>query len=195
MKTLTQNTQEMAIAENIFNNHPFATLVLTQNASGAMQVCHLPFLYSKQDNSFYCHVSANNPVVSHLKTQAMLLFQAEHGYVSPTWSEDIRVPTWDYCVVHIHGTIAIIEDEEQAKQSMANQVAAFEQEWSMAQPDDKLLGQMLKAIKVLKFSIEDMQYRFKMSQNKSADAKAAIIEQFKQSGKTELVERYQQCFG
>lgn len=190
MNQLSRHTTQMAIAEDIFDCYPFATLLLARADNSLPQVCHLPFLYDKEHGYFYCHVAANNPVMAMLddgSNQAMLLFEAEHGYISPTWSEDIRVPTWDYCVVHVEGKLEEVPSEQLKDLSMSQQVAAFEDSWKMDALDERMRVQMLASIRVLRLSITDMRYRYKMSQAKTAKAKQAIAEQV---GPT-LLARYQ----
>lgn len=202
MELLQANSREMATAIDIFNQHPFATLLVARTdsempGSEMPEVVHLPFLYDANDHCFYLHAAANNPIIELINSgqnQVKVVFNGEHGYVSPTWSEHIRVPTWDYCVVHVSGNIEIIEDADGKYQSMVEQIGAFENEWKItALQDNQRIG-LFKAIRVLRVNVEAMHYRYKMSQAKPVDAKAAITEQFAAQGNNGLVTRYEDVF-
>ena len=54
------------------------------------------------------HVRADEP--------ALVIFRAGQGYISPNWypSKQLhheQVPTWNYQVVHVHGTLTVHDDE------------------------------------------------------------------------------------
>ena len=202
MEQLQPNSRAMATATDIFHQHPFATLLVARTdnetpGSEMPEVVHLPFLYNANDHCFYLHAATNNPIIELINSgqnQVKVVFNGEHGYVSPTWSEHIRVPTWDYCVVHVSGNIEIVENPDEKYQSMVEQIAAFESEWQITTLNEKKRIQMFKAIRVLRVNVDAMHYRYKMSQAKHVDAKAAITEQFTARGNTGLVARYEDVF-
>lgn len=202
MNELTLQMPQMAIARELFEQYPFATLLLQPGNSGAAtQICHLPFLYDPNGHCFIAHASANNPIIALInqgQCQATVIFTGEHGYVSPTWTKHQRVPTWDYCVVHVGGEIALVEAPDEKYQSMVSQVAAMEghsaQDWQLESLDQSLQQHMLSAIRVIKIPVDNMHYRYKMSQNKHPDGKAAILANFTATDKEALVRRYRQLF-
>ncbi len=197
MELLQPNSRAMNTAIDIFNQHPFATLLVAKASADMPEVVHLPFLYDANGHCFYLHAAANNPIIeliSNAQNLVKVVFNAEHGYVSPTWSEHIRVPTWDYCVVHVSGNVEIIEEPDAKYQSMVEQIAAFESEWQITELKDNQRNGLFKAIKVLRVNVDAMHYRYKMSQAKPVDAKKAITEQFAAQGNNALVSRYEDVF-
>lgn len=78
--------------------------------------------------------------------------------------------------VHVYGTCAIIDDEEELADALTNLVLFYE-------PDSTLSGQsnrtfyrnMMKAIVGFRIEISDVQGAAKLSQNKPADAQARVI--------------------
>lgn len=63
------------------------------------------------------HITKENPLCEILDqpVSAYVIFQAEQAYISPNWyagkQEHHRVvPTWNYRVVHVTGSIQKIED-------------------------------------------------------------------------------------
>lgn len=194
MQRLKSNTPATEVAEDLFNKYPFAILMLSQQTVDMPQISHLPFLYVKQQNAFYCHVATNNPMVAMLEkglNTVKIVFNGEHAYLSPSWSQDIKVPTWDYCVVHVDGEAQIVEDAEKKHQSMVEQVMALDQNWQLSDLDEKLKNNLFKAIRVIRIDIKQMLYKYKMSQAKSSAAKAAIFDKLEQLNPL-MVERYRE---
>ncbi|MFT4927022.1 MAG: transcriptional regulator [Phenylobacterium sp.] len=198
MEVLSPDSPQMAIASDLFKRYPFATLLVSKKRDVMPEIVHLPFLYDHANQCFYAHAAAKNPIVSLIQAgqnQAKLIFNGEHGYVSPAWTEHQRVPTWDYCVVHVAGLLTLVEQADDKVQSMVAQVAAMEgsgaNDWQISALNDKLQTQMLKAIKVIKISINSMSYRYKMSQDKHPDGQSAIRAKFAEKGEQAMVARYQ----
>jgi transcriptional regulator len=195
VELLTTNTPQMATAIDIFNKHPFATLLLGKKHSLMPQISHIPLFFDPQQHCFYAHLAANNPMVALIndgQQQAKVIFTAEHGYVSPTWSEHIKVPTWDYCVVHVSGQVEIIEKEPE--QQMIKQIAIFENDWQITTLSDNLKQQLLKSIRVIRINISEMRYKYKMSQAKPVTVQSAIVQQLSAKGKHALVSQYKMFF-
>jgi len=187
MEQLTQQHTHWYNAIEIIERYPFATMLMQSPQQPYPQAWHLPFLLDSSKQFFHGHASANNPLLKGLTAEnslaVKLIFQAEHGYVSPTLSDDIRVPTWDYCVVHVQGKLQLLSDTVERESSMVKQISANETDWHIDQLDARLKRQMLSAIKVLKIDIEAIYGHFKMSQNKSVAAKTAIKAQFERHNK------------
>ena len=47
-------------------------------------------------------------------TEALVIFQGPHTYISPTWYNHVNVPTWNYQSVHVYGKPQLITDHEAA---------------------------------------------------------------------------------
>lgn len=197
MDVLSPGSLEMSTALDIFDQHPFANLMVHDPHSDFPQVVHLPFLFVHDEQCFYAHASANNPIFKLMSPNnhpVKLIFNAEHGYVSPTWTSHIKVPTWDYCVIHVSGDISVVDDPVQKQQSMVEQIGAFETSWQLDDLEPSPRERMFNSIKVIKIAVTAMHYRYKMSQNKPLEAKAAIVENFAAQGQRAVVARYEALF-
>lgn len=197
MEILTPDSPQMAIAHDLLTQYPFATLMVAKATEPMPEIGHLPFLFDQSNHCLYAHAAANNPLIKLVEsgqTQATVVFTGEHGYVSPTWTAHQKVPTWDYCVIHVVGHIELVEIPEQKYQSMVEQVSAMEPQWQISELNDKLQTQMLKAIKVIKINVTSISGRYKMSQNKHPDGKNAILAHFTTRGNDALVARYRALF-
>jgi transcriptional regulator len=77
---------------------------------------HLPVEVVEAEDgrlTIYGHVSRVNPQWKTFGEQEVLLiFQGPHTYISPRWYNHINVPTWNYMMIHIYGTIRLVKDGE-----------------------------------------------------------------------------------
>lgn len=164
----------------LINNAPLATLISAQN--NELQITHLPLKYYSDENNGYLlgHVAkANNHwQLSKQQPKVTLIFQGPNTYISPTWYETPDVPTWNYSVVHIQGSIELIHDEETLIQILDELTVEHENKLNSSWlPDweDKRTRVMLKAIVGLKISIETIEAKFKLSQNRSLNDRRSVI--------------------
>ena len=63
--------------------------------------------------TIYSHMSRANPQWKTFGNgEALFIFQGAHTYVSARWYNHVNVPTWNYQIVHVYGTLRPIEGEE-----------------------------------------------------------------------------------
>ncbi len=83
--------------------------------SGKLAASHLPFVVTDEAGTlqFQTHL-ANENELSQLPddSEVLLVFTGEHGYVSSSWYGHPNVPTWNYQVVHVYGTLQKQTQEE-----------------------------------------------------------------------------------
>ncbi len=153
----------------------FGQLVSTHE--GRLTVSHLPFLIDRERRRLCCHLARPNSQWQSLPGQQVLVtFQGPHDYVSPTWYRTAGVPTWNYQAVHVHGRCGIVEDGAALAaivEALSRRYeSAFENPWQPAYPDS-----MLKAIVGVEIEIDEIQCKYKLSQNRPAADRAGVIEQ------------------
>ena len=106
---------DLAELDRLVAANPFATLVTVRD--GAPSVSHLPVLYAREGERvvFRGHWARPNPQWRDAG-EALLILHGPHAYVSPSWYPDkeeaARVPTWNYAVAHIAGTLEILDDTD-----------------------------------------------------------------------------------
>lgn len=163
----------------MMRRHSFATLV-TSGERGLFAT-HVPFLYDAEPGPhgvLLTHLARANPQWQEFAAgrEVMVIFQGEHGYISPSWyvSAGPSVPTWNYEAVHAHGVPRILE-EARAADLLLRTVAHYERPGSgYAVPPD-FLQKSVKAIVALEIPVARLEGKFKLSQNRSAeDVQAAI---------------------
>ncbi|MPQ76503.1 FMN-binding negative transcriptional regulator [Hydrogenovibrio sp. JE_KL2] len=174
----------------LIQDNPFAMIVTTDQ--GQPFVSHLPLMFEPDDNGkgkIIGHMARANPQWQHLAEgqQALVVFQGPHAYVSPSWYEvpDEAVgPTWNYAVVHISGKTKLIEDQDalrdRLQQLTQTHEAAFAKPWQL-NLDDRKRRNLLKMIVGFEMNIEDINAKFKLSQNRSQTDRKNVINQLSQS--------------
>ena len=85
------------------------------------------------------------------------------------------MPTWNYQAVHIYGKCQVFENDAKLKQVVDNLTekfeSAFDEPW---QPDYK--ASMLRGIVGIEVEIREIQCKYKLNQNRSAEDQAGVIE-------------------
>jgi transcriptional regulator len=173
--------------QRILQAHPLGMLC-THGPEG-LDANHLPFLFDAEAGplgTLRGHVARANPL---WRTQAegsevLVVFRGAEGYISPSWypskHETHRaVPTWNYEVVHAHGTLHIHDDEKFVRGVVARLTRTHEASeptpWKMGDAPPDFLTQLLAAIVGFEVRITRLEGKRKLSQNRSAaDMQGAI---------------------
>ncbi|MDA0655506.1 MAG: FMN-binding negative transcriptional regulator [Proteobacteria bacterium] len=165
----------------VIRQYEFA-LLISETDEGPVAT-HLPFRL--EGDVLVAHMARANP---HWKSfaagkKALVVFQGPHCYVSPRWYEAApSVPTWNYVAVHVYGVATLIENPDEVRDGQAKLVDQYEQGgWRLEdQPEDYMNG-MLRAIVSFKIPIARIEGKFKLSQNKSAEDRRAVIAELQTS--------------
>jgi transcriptional regulator len=131
------------------------------------------------------HVARANPLWQRSEAGALVLFQGPSAYVSPAFYEQKAidgkvVPTWNYAVVHAHGSLRAVEDpewllgllERLTKRHEASRPAP----WKVADAPRDFIEGLLKAIVGIEIVIDKLEGKWKASQNRAADDRARIAQ-------------------
>jgi len=149
------------------NAHAFAT-VMTQRG-GALTVSHLPLLVDYERNVLRGHLARENPQFGDLAAgaEALAIFHGPHAYVSPSvYLEHPSVPTWNYVVVHVRGRSRLV-DEPALRAILDDLVGRFDPTgWRLDAPEEYVRS-ALDAIAGFEISIEQLEGKWKLSQNRS----------------------------
>lgn len=174
------------VLHGLLRRYPFATLV-TQTASG-LGANHLPFEIDAQPAPFGTlrgHVARANPVWRDFRpgAGALVIFQGPDAYVSPSWYPSKKdggqvVPTWNYAVVHAHGSLRAIEDAEWLRglvERLTNRHEAGRKEpWKITDAPHAYIEKLLGAIVGLEMTITRLVGKWKLGQNRSTADQAGM---------------------
>ena len=161
---------------------------LISNVKGRLFSSHIPFLLSEDRTTLYAHIALQNAQHTEIDEQEVLVvFQGEHAYISPSWYSSSGVPTWNYQAVHVYGKAKVFSSKDKLKwlvDSLTQKYeAAFLEPW---QPDYN--ERMLQAIVGIEISITEVQFKNKLSQNKSSEDQSNVISGLRSLGEINLAD-------
>ena len=164
---------------------------LVSNSCGRLFSTHIPFLLSEDRTKLLGHLARQNPQVQDIEGQEVLVtLQGAHDYISPSWYVGSGVPTWNYQAVHIYGHCKIIDRADELKRLVETLTKKYESNFSAPwQPDYN--PSMLGAIAGVEISISEIQCKYKLSQNRSAQDRGQVIQQLEANGSKQLAEAMQ----
>lgn len=148
---------------------------------------HLPFLIAKDRRTVLCHLARQNPQWRQLGEQQVLVtFLGPHDYVSPSWYRNPGVPTWNYQAVHIYGHCRVFEEAAELAGLVETLTERYESRFDDPwQPNYR--AAMLKAIVGVEITIDELQAKYKLSQNRPAEDRAGVIDRLDELGAGALV--------
>lgn len=175
---------DIAALQALVDAHPLAMLV-TQRA-GEPVVDHIPMLLDAgrgPHGTLVGHVARANPLWRAPGT-CLAVFRGPQAYISPSWYPSKRehgkaVPTWNYAVVHAHGTAQAVEDRDGVLaivRALTNlHEASQAQPWSVSDAPADYIDQMLRAIVGIRIPVQRWAGKFKLSQNRSAADHLGVV--------------------
>lgn len=166
--------------------YPLAAIV-AQTDQGLV-ANHIPVMTDGQD-ALIGHVALNNDMHRIIADRAPVLaiFRGQDAYVSPNLypSKAVHhrhVPTWNYQVVHVAGRISFQHDDKTKRAVVGRLTRDHEQAmngdaaWRMADAPRDYMDAMLAAIVAFRIEITGIIAKSKLSQNRSAEDHAGVVE-------------------
>lgn len=168
---------------DFLRRHPFGQLLSRVN--GRLFSTHLPMLVSDHGTHLLGHVAYQNPQWDGLEDQEVLVtFQGEHAYVSPSLYHSHGVPTWNYQAVHVYGRATVFHDDE--KRALLESLTREHERHRHIPWLVNLSQDMLKSLVGIEIEISELQGKYKLSQNRSADDRSQVASDLEQQGFGEL---------
>lgn len=116
---------------------------------------------------------------------ALAVFQGVDTYVTPSWYETKKetgkvVPTWNYAIVQVRGPVRVIEDREWLRRQITALTAQHEegrtQPWAVTDAPEDFVAAQLKGIVGIEMTIEAIEGKWKVSQNRPAPDRIGVAE-------------------
>lgn len=172
----------LEVLHAFLREHGFGTLISTH--AEEPWATHLPWLLEPDDGELGCligHIARSNPHWKHIKNAtALAVFQGPHAYISPSWylAEHV-VPTWNYIAVHAYGKVELVESRDELLSMVTRSTDFYEASrampWSVPNDSETIDG-MLRHIVGLRFRIERLEGKWKLSQNHPRERRQKVIE-------------------
>ncbi len=181
--------EALALAERIAFAHICAVV------DGRPMVAHAPVARAGPDR-FRFHLARGNRLTRHVDGAPVLLsLTGPHGYVTPNWYQPPgdQVPTWNYVAVEIDGTAHLASDEDLIE--LLDRLAELHEPglsprpWTRDKMDPAVFGGMLKSIRGFEVTVEAVRVTNKLSQNKPASDRSAVIAGLEASGNPDLAKQ------
>lgn len=161
---------------SIVEASPLACIV-AQTSEGLI-ANHIPVLVSS-DGGLVGHVALANDMHRLIaeEQEVLIVFRAEDAYISPNFypskpEHHRHVPTWNYQVVHMYGSIAFQHDERTKRAAVGLLTKTHERRlngadaWRMADAPADYLDQMLANIVAFRITVSRTLAKSKLSQNR-----------------------------
>jgi transcriptional regulator len=177
----------LEVKHELIRAHPLGLLISL--ADGAPIANPLPFLldaHAAPLGLLRAHLARGNAHWRALQSSpsVLVVFQGVNTYVTPSWYQTKRetgkvVPTWNYAMVQVRGTMRVIEDRDW----LFAQVTALtnvhegprEQRWAVTDAPAGFIDSQLKGIVGLEMEIAAIDGKWKVSQNRSAEDVRGVI--------------------
>jgi transcriptional regulator len=179
------------VLHDLVRAHPLATWVV--HSADGLVVNHIPFLIDTErgpNGTLIGHVARANPIWRNLGP-SVAVFQGPQAYVSPNWYPSKQahgkvVPTWNYAVVHAHGTPRAIDSRDALLQIVTRLTRTHEASqaapWSVSDAPADFIEQLLKAIVGIEMPIERMVGKWKVGQNRGEADRLGTATGLRQQG-------------
>ena len=177
---------DLAAQHALMRAYPFAALITTSDAG--YEVTHLPTVL-KSEGEFgvvECHVSRANPHWRAIAagTRALLIYTGPEAYITPAWyvgkaEHGKVVPTWNYAVVHAHGTATIVDDRDWLVRHVSEltdqQEAGAAVPWATSDAPGNFIEVLSRGIVGMRFTIDRLEGKAKMSQNRELPDRSGVV--------------------
>lgn len=170
-----------AVAQ-LIRDYPFATLMTP--AGPEPFISHVPLQYDAArgpQGTLLGHMARANPHWRHFGAEASIaIFHGPHAYVSPSWYAEpaTAVPTWNYAIAHVHGRVEAMADAAETRALLDGMIQRYEggrgEPWRL-QLEGRPLAAMLDAIVGFRLTIERIDGKLKLSQNRSVEDRDRVI--------------------
>jgi transcriptional regulator len=165
---------------------------VTATADGVIAT-PLPMILDETEGphgTLYGHVARANPQWTLAPVgEAMAIFMGPDAYVTPSWyatkgETGKVVPTWNYVAVHVYGTVEFFEDADRLRDVVTRLTHLHEapraesglEPWAVTDAPEDFIRSQLRGIVGLRMPISRIDGKRKMSQNRSAEDRAGVVE-------------------
>jgi transcriptional regulator len=176
--------------QKLICDYPLATVV-----THALNANHIPLFYDIPSGCLQGHVARANPLLQDIQSQkeVLAIFQGAQAYISPSWYPSKKmthqvVPTWNYAVVHVYGTVCQRNEPEWLLQQLGKiteqQEVSFPEPWQLQDMPNDFLNKILKGIVGIEIQITRWEGKWKVSQNRTPEDQDGVIAGLESSGES-----------
>lgn len=182
-----QSVRDKARLWAVVERESFAQLICCDER-GAPLCTLVPFI--RREGRLWTHLAAANPQGRLVADGRPVLcqFLGPHAYVSPSlYAQPDHVPTWNYVQVAVTGRMAAV-DRDRARWVVQETVGEHEGRRQCAWPLENMharVEELLGGIRAFEVFVDEIEGRFKLSQNRSAEDRRAVIDALQRGDENE----------
>lgn len=166
----------LEVQHDLIDAHPFGLLIST-GAEGLL-ANGLPFLLQRQEplGQLQAHIARANPQWRGLQgAEVLVVFQGPQTYISPGFYQTKVetgkvVPTWNYAMVQVRGTVRVLEDQgwlgTQITTLTDRLEAALPEPWEVSDAPRPYIEAQMRGIVGIEIDIRQIEGKWKVSQNR-----------------------------
>jgi transcriptional regulator len=174
--------------------HPLGALICA-TADGLI-ANHIPMILTVGADSsplLRGHVARANPIWKNIApdTSVLVIFGGANHYITPSWYPAKQehgkvVPTWNYCVVHAHGTVRFADEKARSLEYVSKlsnlQEASREAPWKVTDAPEPYIDSMLSGIVTFEITVKRLVGKFKASQHRPEAERQAVAQALEAEG-------------
>jgi transcriptional regulator len=176
---------------DFIERHPLGALVAV--ASDEFIANHIPMIWRSNAGTpgvLQGHVAKANPLWQRLAADApvLVIFQGAEHYISPTLYPQgaVALPTWNYSVVHVHGSIRFQHSVTEARSNVMALAEQFERgrspSWAVSDAPADLVASLLSRIVPFEISISRIAGKFKANQQRPDQERELVAQSLQCEG-------------
>ena len=178
---------EIDLARALTRDYPLATLITLEGQS--LEANHIP-MHWREDSaglgSLVAHVARPN-LAWRASGEVLVVFQGPTAYISPNWyaskQEHHRVvPTYNYAVVHIRGSITVHDDPEWIRAQLTeltDRMEMLQQEptpWRVSDAPREFVAGQINGIVGIEIAVTSWEGKWKVSQNRTFQDRSGVAD-------------------
>ena len=163
-----------------------------------LEATHAPMLVDPAPSPFGTlvgHIARANPQwrTARPEASALAIFIGPEAYISPGWYPTKQqtgkvVPTWNYVAIHAAGRLRFFDDAERLRAIVTRLTETHERSraepWQVTDAPPDYVDAMLKAIVGFELTVEKLDGKWKMSQNRQAEDQAGVVAGLTREGRS-----------
>ncbi|HKR67561.1 MAG TPA: FMN-binding negative transcriptional regulator [Streptosporangiaceae bacterium] len=149
----------------------------------------LPVIWERNDDGngrLIGHIALTNPQWQNAlpDVPALAIFHGPQAYISPSWYQSTKehgrtVPTWNYQAVHMSGPVTFHRDDGWLRTVVTRLTERHEagrpERWRVEDAPAKFIAGQLRAIVGVEMTVQQIEAKDKLSQNRKAQDRAGVI--------------------
>lgn len=182
---------DLGALHEVIERHPFGLLVAPTRPALA---AHIPFVLHPDEGAFgtlVAHTARADPIVAALDgtTDLLVAFLGPSAYIRSRWYVNPGLPTYNFIAVHAYGRAVPLPDSAAVLTHLSELVevheAGYVDAFSLAEADASYLSSLLAHIAPFSLKIEHLEGKVKLSQNRAAADRRAVVDGLRARGSGE----------